>query len=935
MEYKFDIEEAVFEQTFKYKPFGEVNTERKLYYSTKWTPTYKPNENTNIYVFRITAETRTDIGEFRFCNTTNDVNTCYMCVGFGGWNNTKSIIGYCDNSITQQRLILTNQLSKHLSRKLALSKKTKGKQPIQPFNELDTEIYIPDLYIGNKTDVYWFKFVRENDVLSCTLGIGKHEPLYVYKMKNVLTPNIVCIGGWHSQLDIEVIDTKQYPTFGSIFQSHSQPSQSLQLSQPLQPSQVLQTRQIQPFQDFIHPRHITPIVHTHTEQTKPNTSTQIELSELQKPTEPSKEVVSIERERIDELSNMIDTMSKAIDKLKDEVVVLKRGHNIEEQNHKLNVEQIHDKLKREMNDELETYVNQHKHDLYQSIEKKIGDLTTFVDQTVNSKIDEQKQQLIEEYESKLKNKVTAIYEMLNDKYKLIIDDDMENYKNTLRYNTLDKLDVRIAETHNEMKSVVDKRMKEIEDTFMSEESANVESTIKTNIRKYKTSITEQISNDLETFKTALDRKLSSNMKSISSNVMETAERQMSNDMSNIIEETVNIAKVNLKEKIQEVYGEIKGDIYSELFEHMNKQKDSMIGISKIDMSKKHIELMNDLKERYGKMKENIVNDIDEDIRNFETRLATDRKIHMSRLDKMMEEHYNKLLIDVKMRIADNKQLGPEKQYELENIVNESLEMFGKEVRSEANNTFSGLSKNVTDIKSMYSPVNQYFDRVYVINLDSRTDRMTRMEKLFEQHKIMYKRISAFDGQKAKGQVPKQYSSSRTGLAEYGYCQSMKMVLEDAQQNNYEKILVFDDDVIFCKSFNNNFMNVVCNRNVPTKWKLLYLGASQHEWDDMNCDDSHFTYTCARTDGSFAVGIHRSVFGELIDCIKKNKVPFDGVALRYIQNKYKNEDSCVVLKPNLVIADVSESDIRGKRDMNEMAIVFRWRLDMYELDLTEH
>ena len=913
MEYKFDIEEAVFEQTFKYKPFGEVNTERKLYYSTKWTPTYKPDENTNIYVFRITTETRTDIGEFRFCNTTNDVNTRYMCVGFGGWNNTKSIIGYCDNSITQQRLILTNQLSKHLSRKLALSKKTKGKQTAQLSNELDTEIYIPDLYIGNKTDVYWFKFVRENDVLSCTLGIGKHEPLYVYKMKNVLTPNIVCIGGWHSQLDIDVIDTKQYPTFGSIFQSQSQ-------SQPSQPLQI----HSQPVQDFIQPRHITPIIQTHIEQTKPNISTQTELSEFQKP---------IERERIDELSNMINTMSKAIDTLKDEIVVLKRGHNIEEQKYKLNVEQMYDKLKREMNDELDTYVNQNKHDLYQSIEKKIGDLTTFVDQTVNSKIDDQKQQLIEEYESKLKNKVTAIYEMLNDKYKLIIDDDMENYKNTLRYNTLDKLDVKIAETHNEMKSVVDKRMKEIEDAFMSEESANVESMIKTNIRKYKTSITEQLSNDLETFKTALNRKLSSNMKSISSNVMETAERQMSNDMSNIIEETVNIAKVNLKEKIQEVYGEIKGDIYAELFEHMNKQKDSMIGISKIDMSKKHIELMNDLKERYGKMKENIVNDIDEDIQNFEVRLANDRKSHILRLDNMMEEHYNKLLIDVKMRIADNKQFGPEKQYDLENIVNESLETFGREVRSEANHTFAGLGKNVSDMKNLYSPINQYFDRVYVINLDNRTDRMTRMDTLLGRHNIMYKRISAFDGRQMKGQVPKQYSSTSIGLAEYGYCQSVLKVLEDAQQNNYEKILMLDDDVIFSKSFNNNFMNVIRNKGIPSKWKLLYLGASQHEWDDVTCDDTSFTYTCVRTDGSFAVGIHRSVFGELLDCIKKNKVPFDGVALRYIQNKYKNEDTCVVLKPNLVIADVSESDIRGKRDMKEMAVVFRWRLDMYELDLT--
>lgn len=907
MEYKFEVDETDFGHRFEYIPFGTFNSERKIHSSPKWIPTYFPNENTFIYVFKITSNDKMDIGEFRFCDSLDDVNSKYICIGFGGWNNTKSVIGYCNHSIIQQRLMLTNLPTKPMSKKMKRLKQR------QTRDDTETDIYVPEVCIKNITDIYWFKFVKENDIITCSIGIGSLEPVYVYKIKSTLIPNIVCIGGWHTKLIIEMIDTKKHSTFENVFQ-RNKPEQSNELNQ----MKIVQ--KIESVESIANIQKVNKV-------NKVDKVDKVDM--INKVDKVEKINKSIETDEIDfnkyhieieSITSQLLEMKDTIKQLTSQIETMKKLKLIDEQNIKNDVDLLYERVRQEMKDEINKSVEQNKSEFYKVITERNETMMEFVEETVELKVEDTKHKLIEDYETKIKNKVTASYDYLEKKYRTAIEEDMESYKNTLRFNSLDLLDKQMRTMNNEMKAMIETRMKEIETNFINEESAKLTSEMKTNIRKYKMSITEQVSNDLATFKSALEKKVIANMKTISNGVMEESEKQMSNDMSTIIEETVNIARTNLKDMINEIYLEIRNDIYKELFQQMNQQKETMIGTTKIDMSKKHIEMMNEFKERYTKMKDTITNDIDDDIDNFKNRLLNERKQHMIRLNQLMEDNYNQLLIDVKMKIADNEQLSSEKQYQLETIANESMEKFKKDM-NEMGTIFTGYGKDVMKEKEMYSPINQYFDRVYVINLDERKDRMGNIDELLSKHNILYKRITAFNGRAEKARVPRQFHNQ---LAEYGYNQSMKLVMTDAQLNNYERILVFDDDVIFYQTFNINFMNAI--KNIPSKWKLLYLGASQHDWDGIEYDDTKFYYNCVKTDGSFALGVHRSLYKEIIDCIDKNKLPFDGTALRFIQGKY-NED-CIVLKPNLVIADVTESDIRGKRDMHEMATKFKWNLNSY-------
>jgi hypothetical protein len=58
-------------------------------------------------------------------------------------------------------------------------------------------------------------------------------------------------------------------------------------------------------------------------------------------------------------------------------------------------------------------------------------------------------------------------------------------------------------------------------------------------------------------------------------------------------------------------------------------------------------------------------------------------------------------------------------------------------------------------------------------------------------------------------------------------------------------------------------------------------------------------------------------------------PFDSGALRKAAKTFPEE--CFVLKPNLVIADVTDSDIRTSRKQRDFARIAGWDLDMYDFN----
>jgi len=103
-------------------------------------------------------------------------------------------------------------------------------------------------------------------------------------------------------------------------------------------------------------------------------------------------------------------------------------------------------------------------------------------------------------------------------------------------------------------------------------------------------------------------------------------------------------------------------------------------------------------------------------------------------------------------------------------------------------------------------VNEYFDKVVVINLDRREDRLKKVDAQLQELGITYERFSAIDA-KALDIDPIQACK-----------QSHIRVLEDS----VGKTLILEDDAYFMEDFNERFAKFV--ELLPADWNIFYLGA---------------------------------------------------------------------------------------------------------------
>lgn len=103
-------------------------------------------------------------------------------------------------------------------------------------------------------------------------------------------------------------------------------------------------------------------------------------------------------------------------------------------------------------------------------------------------------------------------------------------------------------------------------------------------------------------------------------------------------------------------------------------------------------------------------------------------------------------------------------------------------------------------------VNEYFDKVVVINLDRRKDRLEKVDAQLQELGIQYERFSAVDA-KALDIDPIQACR-----------QSHIQVLEES----VGKTLILEDDAYFMEDFNDRFAQFI--ELLPQDWHIFYLGA---------------------------------------------------------------------------------------------------------------
>jgi len=242
-----------------------------------------------------------------------------------------------------------------------------------------------------------------------------------------------------------------------------------------------------------------------------------------------------------------------------------------------------------------------------------------------------------------------------------------------------------------------------------------------------------------------------------------------------------------------------------------------------------------------------------------------------------------------------------------------------------------------------STLNVIFDEIFVINLEKDIYKRNNIIDKFKKLNISFKFFNAVNGYENKEIIKAfndyknkpfdwegshKYEQERKkkmipSLGAYGYLQTWINILYLAKEKSYKKIMVFDDDVIFDNDFEikvNKFFSKIEN------FKIISLGVSQHIWKNIVINDNYY-HPIEFTDGSFAIGIDETLYDELLDDCLKYNISFDSGPVRSIYIKYKEE--CYISYPNIVIADLSSSDISTSRNMIEYSNKFKWYLENFD------
>ncbi|SMG56524.1 glycosyltransferase [Paraburkholderia susongensis] len=267
-------------------------------------------------------------------------------------------------------------------------------------------------------------------------------------------------------------------------------------------------------------------------------------------------------------------------------------------------------------------------------------------------------------------------------------------------------------------------------------------------------------------------------------------------------------------------------------------------------------------------------------------------------------------------------------------------------------------------------LNDVFDRVYVINLKRRPDRLAAFSRQARALGIEFVAFEAVDGSRADlartyadyvaggvvkpdGERQIQFSrqfyldrsfteADRVAYLERngkkavasqgarGYLETYIAILKHALGNGYERVMIFDDDALFHRDFVVRF-SVTASR-LPADWRVFMLGAMQFNWDPTWVkfvgDD---LYHCMGSSvASHAVGLTRPAMEELLQHSLRRDMPLDIGALSYLQREHAHE--CFVAYPNLVIQESTESDINTSSHLDEgnhKSNRFRWTLEDFE------
>jgi len=211
-------------------------------------------------------------------------------------------------------------------------------------------------------------------------------------------------------------------------------------------------------------------------------------------------------------------------------------------------------------------------------------------------------------------------------------------------------------------------------------------------------------------------------------------------------------------------------------------------------------------------------------------------------------------------------------------------------------------------------VNRICDKVYVINLEKDKNKMKSAKEQLDQQSIGFERFNAIDGNDISQNIFFSsfcYKFCTSGVK--GCAASHRSLWQNMINNNYDHILVFEDDIIIDKDFNTKL--TLLYNEVPKDFDILYLGSLFYCGDNSyysrarNLKSNKITDNVLHVDG--CAGFHGYIISK--KCAQqflKETINFhiDDNAINWI---HKYNLKAYALSPSLVNQNLNNSNLSSK------------------------
>lgn len=212
-------------------------------------------------------------------------------------------------------------------------------------------------------------------------------------------------------------------------------------------------------------------------------------------------------------------------------------------------------------------------------------------------------------------------------------------------------------------------------------------------------------------------------------------------------------------------------------------------------------------------------------------------------------------------------------------------------------------------------INTYFDKIYLLNLFRRQDRLHQSKSRLDPLGLNYEVFNGVDGSVMNHIWSKVGNGYFTNPAYLACSLSHLSIYQDAISRGYQRILIIEDDNLV----NRNMVQIFDEINIPEWSDLLYLGYIPLNddcsmWDynryGINSENaiSDRIFSPKNLWGLFAYGIGRSLMEEMVD-VYNLEFPME-IDRYFVQNIQTRGGSLAIVPQIFCCQDGVHSDNLG-------------------------